>query len=221
MVPNRVEPIRVLVVDDHDLVRRSVKAVLQAAGDIVVCGEASAGEEAERIAAATAPDVVIVDLRLGGESGICAGREIRARRPATHVILLTSSTDEDAAFSAVLAGADGYLVKQLRGNDLVGAVRSAARGGRFSNAPSPGALDRLRVAALSAGADTAPTDQAAADARARLLDLIIDGRTNSEMAELLHVDESTIRRGVSSVVAGFAEVRPTPTFPPQPDIPAE
>lgn len=191
-------PIRVLVVDDHEQVRRSVAAVLEAAGDILVCGQASAVSEAERAAAVTEPDVAVIDLRLGRESGIQAGRDIRGRRPETHVILLTSASDEEAMFAAVLAGADGYLTKQLGITDLVGAVRNAARSTGTPEALTPEAAARLRhMVILGATGGAAATDQD----EQQLLDLVIAGRTDGEIAEALSVGNAVVRERVAALLA--------------------
>lgn len=186
-----------LLVDDHRQVRQSVAAVLEAAGDIVVCGEAGAVPEAERVAAATEPDVAVIDLRLGADSGITAGRGIRARRPATHVILLTSASDEDAMFATVLAGADGYLVKQLDVGELVGAVRAAARGGHVV-APSPAVVARLRALAAD-GSGRGPDEGGEGDEQ--LLDLVIEGRTNGQIGEELHLGEAVVRDRVTTLLS--------------------
>ena len=191
-----------MIVEDNRQVRVSVVAVLEAAGDIVVCGEAEAVPEAEQVASSSEPDVAIIDLRLGGDSGIRAGREVRARRPQTHVILLTSASDEEALFASALAGADGYLVKQLGQSDIVGAVRTVGRGGRLRDALSPADLGRLR-SRMGLGPDmtaTAGVEDAAA-ASEDVFDLVIEGRTDPEIADALHLDDGEVRRRVAALVS--------------------
>lgn len=200
-------PIRVMIVDDNLQVRGSVAAILEAAGDIVVCGEAEAVVQAEAVAAITEPDVAIVDLRLGAESGIRAGREVRARRPQTHVILLTSASDEEARVSSALAGADGYLVKQLRQTDIVGAVRAASGGMGHRAALSPVDMEHLR-------SRLGPLDQAEDE----LFGLVIGGLTDGEICVALHIAEAEVRERVSALLGRLAPGRArTATVGPAPE----
>ncbi|HVE46189.1 MAG TPA: response regulator transcription factor [Acidimicrobiales bacterium] len=195
-------PIRVMIVDDNRQVRSSVAAILEAAGDIVVCGEADGVGQAEAVAAVAEPDVAIVDLRLGAESGIRAGREVRARRPQTHVILLTSASDEEARVASALAGADGYLVKQLRQTDIVGAVRAVSGGGDHRDALSPTDMEHLR--SRMAGADEAQNE---------LFDLVIDGLTDGEISSALHLEQAEVRAQVDALVG---RLRPESTYASRP-----
>jgi two-component system response regulator DevR len=116
------------MIDDHEIVRRGIALLLEATGDIAVCGEAGTVAEAGPLAASTTPDVAVVDLRLGDGSGVTAARAVRAASPGTRVLLLTAAASEDALLGAVLAGASGYLLKQVQGNDIVVAVRDIAAG---------------------------------------------------------------------------------------------
>lgn len=198
--PARVDPrsVRVMIVDDHAAVRRSLTAVLEAAGDILVCGEAAGLADAEQVATTAEPDVAVVDLRLGGESGIAASRAVRTRRPETHVILLTSASDDDARFAAILAGADGYLVKQLGISDLVFAVRTAARRSRRTETASAvaGARSRSFASLYGLGLEGMMDED-----EEELLDLVVEGRTNAEIGEALHVDEAVATHRVTALLA--------------------
>lgn len=179
-----------MIVDDNRQVRGSVAALLEAEGDIVVCGEAEAVVQAEEMVITAEPDVAIIDLRLGVESGIQAGREVRARRPATHVILLTSASDEEARFASALAGADRYLVKQLRQIDIVGAVRAVSGGSVHPDALSPVDLEHLR-------ARVGDADRAGQ----KLLDLVIDGLTDAEIGRVMDLGEAEVRRRVDVLLS--------------------
>ena len=190
--------VRVMVVDDHEVVRQGVATLLQTAPGIVVCGQAGSAAEALEVAEDTRPDVVIMDVRLGGDSGIEATRDLRARLPRTQVIMLTSFDDEDALFSSILAGASGYVLKQIRGTDLVGAVRSVAAGQSLLDpAVTSTVLDRLRQ-----GRDLMK-DQKLASLSAqeeRILGLVAKGRTNREIGEELHVAEKTVKNHLSHIL---------------------
>lgn len=188
-----VRPIRVMIVDDNRQVRGSVTAVLEATEDIVVCGEAEAVLQAEQVAGSTEPDVAIIDLRLGGDSGIRAGRDVRSRRPETHVILLTAASDEEARFASALAGADGYLVKQLRQTDIVGAVRAARGGADLRVLLSPDDVTRLR-------ARLAPLD----GGEEQLFELVIKGLTDGEIGLALHLEEAEVREHVGALLRRLA-----------------
>lgn len=179
-----------MIVDDNRQVRGSVAALLEASGGIVVCGEAEAAPAAESMAATVEPDVAIIDLRLGGESGIRAGRQVRGRRPETHVILLTSASDEEAMFASAMAGADGYLVKQLRQNDIVGAVHTVSEGGHIRDAMSAADVDHLR--SRLGGLDS--TEEP-------LFSLVIEGLTDGEIGFALGLGEAEVRERVGVLLS--------------------
>src|SRR6266566_5981769 len=120
--------IRVMLVDDHEIVRQGIRALVEAAGGMVVVAEASGVAEAVERAQSTLPDVIVMDVRLTDGSGIEATREIRAARPDTKVIMLTSFADDEALFASIMAGAAGYVLKQVRSNDLVRSIRAVAEG---------------------------------------------------------------------------------------------
>src|SRR5947199_9646827 len=117
-----------MLVDDHEVVRSGIAAILTATDDIVVAGEAGSVREAIEEAERARPDVVVMDVRLADGSGIEATREIRAKRPATQVVMLTSFADDEALFASIMAGAAGYVLKQVRSNDLVRSIRAVAEG---------------------------------------------------------------------------------------------
>src|SRR6266487_4054418 len=138
-------PLRVMLVDDHEVVRGGIRALLQAADDIVVTAEAGSVRDAIDEAERSRPDVVVMDVRLIDGSGIEATREIRARRPATRVLMLTSFADDEALFASIMAGASGYVLKQIRGGELVRAIRTVGQGGSLLDpAVTSGVFDRLR-----------------------------------------------------------------------------
>lgn len=183
-------PIRVMIVDDNRQVRGSVAALLEASGDIIVCGEAGAVPEAESMVISVEPDVAIIDLRLAGGSGIEAGRQVRGHRPQTHVILLTSASEEDAMFATALAGADGYLIKQLRQSDIVGAVHTVSEGGHLREAMSAADVDHLRT--RLGGLD--PTEEG-------LFSLVMDGLTDGGIAAALGLGEAEVRSRVGLLLS--------------------
>lgn len=183
-------PIRVMIVDDNRQVRGSVAALLEASGDIIVCGEAAAACDAGSMVISVEPDVAIIDLRLGGESGIRAGRQVRGHRPQTRVILLTSASEEEAMFATALAGADGYLIKQLRQIDIVGAVHTVSEGGHLRGAMSEADVDHLRT--RLGGLD--PTEEG-------LFALVIDGLSDGEIAAALGLGEAEVRSRVGLLLS--------------------
>ena len=121
---SKAPPLRVMLVDDHEVVRNGIRAMLAGEDDIVVTAEAGSVRDAVDEAARTRPDVIVMDVRLTDGSGIEATREIRANRPATRVLMLTSFADDEALFASIMAGASGYVLKQVKSNDLVRAIRS-------------------------------------------------------------------------------------------------
>jgi DNA-binding NarL/FixJ family response regulator len=198
-------PLRVLLVDDHEVVRDGVKALLQATDDIIVTAEASSVREAIDEADRARPDVVVMDVRLADGSGIEATREIRARHPKTAVIMLTSFADDEALFASIMAGASGYVLKQVKGGELVRAIRTVGKGESLLDpAVTSAVLDRLRkgkhflkdekLARLS------PQEE-------RILSLVADGKTNREIGDELHLAEKTVKNYVSSILSKLEVAR--------------
>ncbi len=198
-------PLRVMIVDDHEVVRNGIKALLQDEDGITVAGEAGTMKEAIERAEWARPDVVVMDVRLADGSGIEATREIRARLPKTQVLMLTTFADDEALFASIMAGAAGYVLKQIKGGDLVRAIRSVGRGENLLDpAVTKGVLDRLRkgkhllkderLARLSAQEE-------------RILGLIAAGKTNRQIGDELHLAEKTVKNYVSSILSKLEVVR--------------
>jgi DNA-binding NarL/FixJ family response regulator len=198
-------PLRVLLVDDHEVVRDGLKALLHATDDIVVTGEAGTVREAVDEADRTRPDVVVMDVRLADGSGIEATREIRAKHDHTNVIMLTTFADDEALFASIMAGASGYVLKQVGGNELVRAIRTVGKGESLLDpAVTNSVLERLRkgkhllrdekLARLS------PQEE-------RILALVADGKTNKEIGEELHLAEKTVKNYVSSILSKLEVAR--------------
>ena len=191
-------PITVLLVDDHPLVRQGLLAVLSAAEGIAVAGEASDGRAAVELAAELGPDVVIMDLQLPGLHGIDATREIVAARPATAVLVLTMFEDDDMVFSAVSAGAVGYLLKGADGADIVTAVRAAGAGQAVFGAAL---AQRLRTWFTRGPRPlTAPFPQLTARER-EILDGVAAGLTNAQIAQHMFLSAKTVANNVSNILA--------------------
>jgi two-component system, NarL family, response regulator DevR len=191
------EPIRVFLLDDHEIVRRGIKELLEGEPDIVVVGESGLASEAVRRIPALRPDVAILDARLPDGSGIDVCREIRSRDPEIKALILTSYDDDEALFAAIMAGAAGYTLKQVRGNDLVETVRRVAAG-QSTLDPSVAAavLDRVR--------NGPPVDKELERLTAqeqRILDLIGEGLTNRQIGERMFLAEKTVKNYVSSMLA--------------------
>jgi two-component system response regulator DevR len=190
--------IRVLLVDDHEVVREGLKAILATAPDIQVVGEAASYAEAVALAARLAPDVAVVDVRLPDGSGVDACREIRSDRPATRVIVLTSYADRDALFAAIMAGASGYLLKQTRGRDLLEAIRTVHAGHSLLDPAVTGeVLERLRDPGAAGAAHLA---QDLTPLERRILALVADGKTNREIAKEVFLSDTTVKHYVSGIL---------------------
>ena len=194
--------IRVFLLDDHEIVRRGLKDLLEREGDIEVVGEAALAEEAVARIATLRPDVAVLDGRLPDGSGIEVCREVRSQNPQIQALILTSYDDDKALFSAIMAGAAGFVLKQIRGNDLVRAIRRVAAGESIMDpAVTQQVLERLRKGP--------PEDKALAPLTAqerRILELIGRGMTNREIGEALSLTEKTVKNYASNVLAklGFA-----------------
>lgn len=187
--------VSVLVVDDHEVVRVGLAALLQEEDELTVVGAVGTARDAVGESTRTRPDVIVMDVRLPDGSGIEACREILSRLPRTCVLMLTSYPDEEAVLASILAGASGYLLKDTGGSDLVSAVKRVASGASLLDPAVTGVvLARLR-------ADSDMTAKGL-DARDReILELIANGRTNSEIGEVLTLAEGTVRNIVSGILA--------------------
>jgi DNA-binding NarL/FixJ family response regulator len=188
--------VTVLIVDDHEVVRRGVAALLEGEGFVVV-GDEPDTTRALATARRTRPDVVLMDVRMDGESGIEGCREIRAALPDTAVIMLTSFADEQALFASILAGASGFVLKQVQGDDIVRAVREAAAGRSLLDpGMTASVLQRLRTRkdlfVDERLGKLSPQEE-------RILALIADGKTNREIGDDLRLAEKTIKNYVSSI----------------------
>lgn len=190
------DPIRVFLVDDHEVVRRGVASLLEDEDDLTVVGEAATAEQALSRISAVKPDVAVLDVRLPDGSGVEVCREVRSAHPEIACLMLTSFADDDALFEAVMAGASGYVLKQIHGSDLVGAVRTVAAGGSLLDPRSTGRmLDRLRQNGGRPDPLAALTPQ-----ERQILDLIGEGLTNRQIGERLFLAEKTVKNYVSSLL---------------------
>jgi two-component system response regulator DevR len=196
--------IRVFLLDDHEVVRRGITDVLEADG-IAVVGEAATAAEALRRIPATSPDVAILDARLPDGSGIDVCREVRSTLPAVRCLILTSYDDADAVFAAVMGGASGYLLKQIRGTSLVDAVRQVAAGRSLLD---PAVTERL-LARLREGTTTDPRLASLTDREREILGLIADGLTNRQIGDRLFLAEKTVKNYVSGLLAKLGMQRRT------------
>ncbi|MFJ8472485.1 response regulator [Kitasatospora sp. NPDC094011] len=193
-------PVRVFLLDDHEVVRRGVHDLLDGEPDLEVVGEAATAEQALVRVPALRPDVAVLDVRLGDGDGVSVCRELRARMPDLACLMLTSFDDEEALLDAVMAGAAGYVLKQISGTDLVAAVRTVASGRSMLD---PGAatrlLNRLRSDAEPARPVTAGPGLTAREQE--VLALIGEGLTNRQIGERLYLAEKTVKNHVSRLLA--------------------
>ncbi|GAA0490474.1 response regulator [Microbacterium aurantiacum] len=199
---------RVFLVDDHEIVRRGIAQLVDAEPDLDVVGEAGDIAEALRRIEATAPDVAVLDVRLPDGSGVDLCREVRSRHPQIACLMLTAYDDDEALRSAALAGASGYVLKDIRSAALVDAIRASAAGRTVQSAQA------LRTAAQAAAAPVTGSAPASPDAdltyrERQVLDLIADGLTNREIGERLGLAEKTVKNYVSGLLAKLGMVRRT------------
>jgi DNA-binding NarL/FixJ family response regulator len=192
-------PLRLLVVDDHEVVRQGLVALLDRREGFQVVAEAGTAAEAVQQAHRHEPDIVIMDVRLPDGSGVEACREIRAERSATRVVMLTSYPDEEAVLSAIVAGASGYLLKQIRARDLVSALEAVGRGESLLDpAVTEKVLERVRRIATGGAVDElaalTPQEQ-------KILLLVAEGKTNKEIAAEVFLSDKTVKNYVSSILA--------------------
>jgi DNA-binding NarL/FixJ family response regulator len=190
------DPVTVFLVDDHEVVRQGLRSLLEADG-LKVVGEASTAAEAVRRIAATRPQVAVLDVQLPDGTGVDVCRDVRSALPETACIMLTSFDDDEALFAAIMAGASGYLLKQIRGLQLVDAVRQVADGRSLLDPKvTTRVLERLRT-----GPQQDPRLASLTDQERRILDLIADGLTNRQIAGRMGLAEKTVKNYVSSVLA--------------------
>ena len=199
------DSIGVFLLDDHEIVRRGLRELLEAEADIEVVGEAGTAEEALARIPPTNPRVAVLDVRLPDGNGVEVCREVRSRDPEIQCVMLTSFSDDEALFQAIMAGAAGYLLKQVKGTDLVDAVRRVAAGQSLLDPQvTARVLERLRTPPEVDERVARLTDQ-----ERRILDLIADGLTNRQIAESVHLAEKTVKNYVSNLLAKLGMERRT------------
>ena len=189
--------ITVFLLDDHEIVRRGVHDLLEAEPDITVIGEAGTAESALARIPALKPDVAVLDVRLPDGNGVTVCREIRSKMPEVACLMLTSFGDDEALFDAIMAGAAGYVLKQIRGTDLVGAVRTVASGRSLLDPEAASrVMQRMREQAQRSDPLAGLTEQ-----ERRILELIGEGLTNRQIGERLFLAEKTVKNYVSALFA--------------------
>ena len=198
------DQLRILLVDDHEVVRDGVKALINASEGLIVVGEAGSVREAIDQAMRTKPDVVVMDVRLADGSGIEATREIRARLEKTQVLMLTSFADDEALFASIMAGAAGYVLKQIRGGELIRAIREVGAGNSLLDPEvTRSVLERLRKGKTM-------RDEKLARLTAqeeRILTLVAQGLTNGQIGKALKLAEKTVKNYVSTILSKLEVAR--------------
>lgn len=198
-------PIRIFLLDDHEVVRRGLRDLFADEDDLVVVGESGSAADAVDQLATLQADVAVLDARLPDGNGISVCRDLRSRHPQTAALILTSYDDEEALVAAILAGAAGYVLKQIRGNELVDAVRRVAAGESLIDpAVSARAVNRLRP-----GPDTPAGLQALTPREQEILELIAEGLTNRQIGQRLFLAEKTVKNYVSNLLAKLGLERRT------------
>ncbi|HEY6057762.1 MAG TPA: response regulator transcription factor [Candidatus Limnocylindrales bacterium] len=192
-------PLRLLVVDDHEVVRQGLVSLLDRREGFQVVAEAGSAAEALEMARKFQPDIVVMDVRLPDGSGIEACRDIRAELASTRVVILTSYPDEEAVLSAIIAGASGYLLKQIRGRDLIAALEAVGRGESLLDpAVTEKVLDRVRR--IATGSYTDELAQLTQQEQ-KILMLVAEGKTNKEIASEVFLSDKTVKNYVSSILS--------------------
>jgi two-component system, NarL family, response regulator DevR len=196
---------RVFLLDDHEVVRRGLMDLIDAEDDLEVVGDAGTAGMGLAGIAKSSPDVAVLDVRLPDGNGVEVCREVRARDPKIACLMLTSFSDDEALFDAIMAGAAGYLLKDVRGNDLVDAIRRVAAGDSLLDPALTGrVLERLRK-----GDEEDPRLASLSDQERRILELIAEGLTNRQIAERMHLAEKTVKNYVSNLLAKLGMQRRT------------
>jgi DNA-binding NarL/FixJ family response regulator len=190
-------PVTVFLLDDHELVRRGVRDLLEADPDITVIGEASTASSALPRIAALGPDVAVLDVRLPDGDGVMVCREIRSMMPEVACLMLTAFSDDEALFDSIMAGAAGYMLKHIHGADLAGAIRTIASG---QSMLAPQAASQV-MARLRDQADERDRLARLSEQEISILELIAEGLTNREIAERVSLDEKTVKDYISTLFA--------------------
>lgn len=201
----RPERIKVYLVDDHEVVRRGLRELLQREDDIEIVGESATAGEAQRRIPALRPDVAVLDARLPDGSGIDVCREVRSRDPRIKALILTSFDDDEALFAAIMAGAAGYVLKEVRGSDLVDGIRRVAAGQSLLD---PGVTEQV-LRRLRSGPQEDPRLAALTSQEKRVLGLVADGMSNRQISEEMYLAEKTVKNYVSSILAKLGMDRRT------------
>lgn len=192
------EILKVMLVDDHEIVRQGLRALIEVEEDIEVVAEADSGTKAVEVALSYKPRVVVMDVRMPDGSGVEACRDIRAADPDIQIIMLTSFSDDEALFNSIMAGAAGFVLKQIRGRDLVDAIRTVGAGQSLLD---PGVtkrvLERLRKSSFD---DKDPKLARLSPQEERILDMIGEGLTNREIAERINLSDKTVKNYVSTIL---------------------
>jgi two-component system, NarL family, response regulator DevR len=197
--------VRIFLLDDHEVVRRGVRELLEFEEDLEVVGEAGTAEEALARIPATAPNVAIIDMRLPDGNGVEVCREVRSRNPEVQCVVLTSFDDDEALFDSIMAGAAGYLLKQIKGTDLVDAIRRVAAGQSLLDpSVTERVLERLRKGPEQDERLSRLTEQ-----ERKILDLIAEGLTNRQIGERMFLAEKTVKNYVSNLLAKLGMERRT------------
>jgi DNA-binding NarL/FixJ family response regulator len=199
--PRRDEPVRIFLLDDHEVVRRGLHDLLDGEVGLTVVGDAGTAEQALVRGPALRPDVAVLDVRLPDGDGVTVCRELRSRIPGLACLMLTSFDDDDALLDAVLAGAAGYVLKQIKGSDLVAAVRTVAAGqSMLDPATTARLLGSLRGQDTSAPAQDSALD-GLSDREREILGLIGEGLTNRQIGSRLYLSEKTVKNNISRLLA--------------------
>ncbi len=199
------QDVKVFLLDDHEIVRRGLRELIESEEGLSVIGEAATVEEALSRVPALRPDVAVLDVRLPDGSGVEACRSLRERMPELQCLMLTSFADDEALFSAIVAGAAGYVLKQIKGNDLTGAIRKVARGESLIDPAMAGrVMERIRQGQKEASELSHLSDQ-----ERRILDLLAEGLTNRQIAERMFLAEKTVKNYVSNLLAKLGMHRRT------------
>jgi DNA-binding NarL/FixJ family response regulator len=198
-------PLRIFLVDDHEVVRRGVRDMLEAEDDFEVVGEAGTVEEALNRIHAVEPDVAVLDVRLPDGSGVELCRELRSNHPSIACLMLTSFDDDEALFEAIVAGAAGYVLKQVKGNDIVNAVRKVGSGASLLDpAMTSRVMERLR-----SGSNEDPRLAGLSGQERRILELLADGKSNRQIAAEMFLAEKTVKNYVSNLLSKMGMSRRT------------